>query len=199
MWTRVPSKIRAPVRSGSDGRDQPLTRRQRCRWMTAMSLGPSGAARPVVEGGAFTPRPLTNTFGIVPTAFLAVASSLLPLASATAENDQLGSTVQFVDVTIESGISFVHENAASSEKFLIETMGGGAGWTTTVTAGLISMLRTVRARMRSRPRFRCEALFTVTWATVNSRMSQPQPRPARRDCSLWVWPSVTTTTTATPT
>lgn len=93
-----------------------------------MSLGPSGAARPVVEGGAFTPRPLTNTFGIVPTAFLAVASSLLPLASATAENDQLGSTVQFVDVTIESGISFVHENAASSEKFLIETMGGGAAW-----------------------------------------------------------------------
>ncbi len=37
-------------------------------------------------------------------------------------------TVEFVDVTRESGIDFVHENAATAHKYLIETMGGGAAW-----------------------------------------------------------------------
>ena len=36
--------------------------------------------------------------------------------------------VEFVDVTAKSGISFVHENAATAEKYLIETMGGAAAW-----------------------------------------------------------------------
>jgi hypothetical protein len=36
--------------------------------------------------------------------------------------------VKFVDVASSSGIVFRHENAASSEKYLIETMGGGAAW-----------------------------------------------------------------------
>ncbi len=36
--------------------------------------------------------------------------------------------VRFVDVAAKSGIDFVHDNAASKEKFLIETMGGGAAW-----------------------------------------------------------------------
>ena len=47
---------------------------------------------------------------------------------AAGEDAWTGPDVEFVDVTAESGISFVHENAATSEKFLIETMGGAAAW-----------------------------------------------------------------------
>src|ERR1019366_7440807 len=36
--------------------------------------------------------------------------------------------VRFVDVARQAGIRFVHENAASSEKYLIETMGSGCAW-----------------------------------------------------------------------
>jgi hypothetical protein len=36
--------------------------------------------------------------------------------------------VTFVDVARSSGITFQHDNAASPEKFLIETMGSGCGW-----------------------------------------------------------------------
>src|SRR5438477_5360203 len=36
--------------------------------------------------------------------------------------------VQYRDVTHESGITFQHDNAASPEKYLIETMGSGCGW-----------------------------------------------------------------------
>ncbi|MDE0104423.1 MAG: CRTAC1 family protein [Bryobacterales bacterium] len=36
--------------------------------------------------------------------------------------------VAFREVGAEAGIGFVHENAASPEKYLIETMGGGAAW-----------------------------------------------------------------------
>ena len=34
----------------------------------------------------------------------------------------------FVDVAARAGISFRHDNAASAEKYLIETMGSGCGW-----------------------------------------------------------------------
>lgn len=36
--------------------------------------------------------------------------------------------VRFVDVAAESGLDFVHTNAATDAKYLIETMGGGAAW-----------------------------------------------------------------------
>jgi hypothetical protein len=36
--------------------------------------------------------------------------------------------VTFVDVARSAGITFQHDNAASREKFLIETMGSGCGW-----------------------------------------------------------------------
>jgi enediyne biosynthesis protein E4 len=36
--------------------------------------------------------------------------------------------VTFVDVAARAGISFRHDNAASAEKYLIETMGSGCGW-----------------------------------------------------------------------
>jgi len=36
--------------------------------------------------------------------------------------------VQFTDVSEAAGITFKHDNAATGEKYLIETMGSGAGW-----------------------------------------------------------------------
>ena len=36
--------------------------------------------------------------------------------------------VMFLDVASAAGIRFQHDNAATSEKFLIETMGAGCGW-----------------------------------------------------------------------
>ena len=36
--------------------------------------------------------------------------------------------VTFVDVARSAGITFQHDNAASTEKYLIETMGSGCGW-----------------------------------------------------------------------
>ena len=36
--------------------------------------------------------------------------------------------ITFVDVTAAAGIRFAHDNAASPEKYLIETMGAGAAW-----------------------------------------------------------------------
>ena len=36
--------------------------------------------------------------------------------------------LRFTDVTSAAGITFRHSNAASSEKYLIETMGSGAAW-----------------------------------------------------------------------
>ena len=37
-------------------------------------------------------------------------------------------TVTFVDVAHPAGITFRHDNAASPDKYLIETMGSGCGW-----------------------------------------------------------------------
>src|SRR5262249_27247277 len=36
--------------------------------------------------------------------------------------------VAFVDAAPAAGIRFQHDNAATAEKYLIETMGGGCGW-----------------------------------------------------------------------
>jgi enediyne biosynthesis protein E4 len=38
------------------------------------------------------------------------------------------SPVTFTDVARAAGLSFTHDNAASAEKYLIETMGSGCGW-----------------------------------------------------------------------
>ena len=38
------------------------------------------------------------------------------------------SKVTFVDVATAAGIQFQHDNAATAQKYLIETMGGGCGW-----------------------------------------------------------------------
>ncbi len=47
--------------------------------------------------------------------------------------------VKFVDVAHAAGITFQHDNAASSEKYLIETMGSGCGWIDYDQNGLLDL------------------------------------------------------------
>ncbi len=47
--------------------------------------------------------------------------------------------VTFVDVAHASGINFCHDNAASPEKYLIETMGSGCGWIDFNQDGLLDL------------------------------------------------------------
>jgi hypothetical protein len=49
------------------------------------------------------------------------------------------SAVTFVDVASLSGINFRHDNAASPEKYLIETMGSGCGWIDYDQNGLLDL------------------------------------------------------------
>jgi len=48
-------------------------------------------------------------------------------------------SVAFVDIAQSAGITFKHENAASTEKFLIETMGAGCGWIDYDQDGLLDL------------------------------------------------------------
>lgn len=48
-------------------------------------------------------------------------------------------SVRFVDVAASAGITFRHDNAASSEKYLIETMGSGCGWIDYDQNGLLDL------------------------------------------------------------
>jgi hypothetical protein len=54
------------------------------------------------------------------------ASLFAPVAHSGAAAES--SPIRFVDVTNAAGIAFKHDNAASKDKYLIETMGSGAGW-----------------------------------------------------------------------
>ena len=47
--------------------------------------------------------------------------------------------VTFVDIATEAGIHFVHDNAASDQKYLIETMGSGCGWIDYDQDGLLDL------------------------------------------------------------
>ena len=60
------------------------------------------------------------------------ARELWPLAPSAQQ-------VSFVDVGPSSGITFHHNNAASPEKFLIETMGSGCGWIDYDQNGLLDL------------------------------------------------------------
>jgi enediyne biosynthesis protein E4 len=50
-----------------------------------------------------------------------------------------GNQVTFTDVTRTAGIDFRHDNAASPEKYLIETMGAGCGWIDYDQNGLLDL------------------------------------------------------------
>ena len=88
----------------------------------------SGVGGTEAKGRELTPRSDAGGFGIPWAALVAMASSLWPLGAADTQEVSRDHQVEFIDVTLESGISFVHENAATREKYLIETMGGAAAW-----------------------------------------------------------------------
>src|SRR5437899_13073165 len=48
-------------------------------------------------------------------------------------------SVKFADVAERAGISFLHDNAASAKKYLIETMGAGCGWIDYDQNGLLDL------------------------------------------------------------
>ncbi len=66
---------------------------------------------------------------------------VLPVFAYPGTRDQHTSenTVRFVDVARAAGITFVHDNAASHEKYLIETMGSGCGWIDYDQNGLLDL------------------------------------------------------------
>ncbi|HEX3121448.1 MAG TPA: CRTAC1 family protein, partial [Candidatus Acidoferrum sp.] len=47
--------------------------------------------------------------------------------------------IKFVDIAAAAGITFRHQNAASNEKYLIETMGAGCGWIDYDQNGLLDL------------------------------------------------------------
>jgi enediyne biosynthesis protein E4 len=68
----------------------------------------------------------------------------IPAAALAAGVRSLGAApprfpIRYVDVTRTAGISFVHENAFSEQKHLIETMGSGCGWIDYDQNGLLDL------------------------------------------------------------
>jgi hypothetical protein len=61
------------------------------------------------------------------------------LAPRLSSNSRTNGPVTFVDVAARSGITFRHDNAASPEKYLIETMGSGCGWIDYDQNGLLDL------------------------------------------------------------
>src|SRR3954470_11940240 len=59
----------------------------------------------------------------------AVACALSPLLlGAQTRGSRPAARPLFVDVTVKSGITFVHKSGASPEKFMVETFGSGLAW-----------------------------------------------------------------------
>jgi enediyne biosynthesis protein E4 len=85
--------------------------------------------QPTKTGQAISRRDLLQGLG-------SVAIVLAAGRSASPANE---TRVSFLDVSGAAGISFRHDNAASPEKYLIETMGGGCGWIDYNQDGLIDL------------------------------------------------------------
>src|SRR3954462_927549 len=85
--------------------------------------------QPTKTGQAISRRDLLKGLG-------SVAIVLAAGRSASPANE---TRVSFLDVSGAAGISFRHDNAASPEKYLIETMGGGCGWIDYNQDGLIDL------------------------------------------------------------
>ena len=67
------------------------------------------------------------------------AGAALTLSPLVLSDSQATALPRFVDVTRASGIAFQHDNAASPEKYLIETMGSGCGWIDYDQDGLLDL------------------------------------------------------------
>jgi enediyne biosynthesis protein E4 len=84
----------------------------------------------VKKPSSITRRALLRTIGS--------AGAALALPRFTHPEQPLSHT-RFVDVTRAAGITFEHDNAASPEKYLIETMGSGCGWIDYDQNGLLDL------------------------------------------------------------
>src|ERR1700722_11994426 len=71
--------------------------------------------------------------------YLGSAGIGLAVSPILRSDSQPHSPVTFVDVARSAGITFQHDNAASSEKYLIETMGSGCGWIDYDQNGLLDL------------------------------------------------------------
>jgi len=67
------------------------------------------------------------------------SGAALALSSLGSGQSRAQPSINFVDVTRAAGINFQHDNAASTEKFLIETMGSGCGWIDYDQDGLLDL------------------------------------------------------------
>jgi hypothetical protein len=87
--------------------------------------------------------------------------------------------VRFVDVTASAGISFHHDNAASAEKYLIETMGAGCAWIDYDQDGLLDLylVNSAPTRAYTPPKLLRSALYrnngngTFTDVTAKAHVS----------------------------
>jgi enediyne biosynthesis protein E4 len=70
--------------------------------------------------------------------YLAAAGAVAPVTHARWPSPE-SFGVKYVDVAAEAGIAFHHQNAASNEKYLIETMGSGCGWIDYDQNGLLDL------------------------------------------------------------
>ena len=77
-----------------------------------------------------SPRTVSQASGLTIVILLTILFSTLFSALFRSEEAGKGSgrEVSFVDVSAESGIRFQHDNAASKEKYLVETMGSGCAF-----------------------------------------------------------------------
>ena len=64
--------------------------------------------------------------------------SLLLFPASKADNNTEREII-FRDIAKDAGIHFVHDNAATAEKYLIETMGSGCGWIDYNADGLLDL------------------------------------------------------------
>src|SRR5580692_441522 len=71
--------------------------------------------------------------------YLGSAGIGLAVSPILRSDSQTHSPVTFVDVARSAGITFQHDDAASSEKYLIETMGSGCGWIDYDQNGLLDL------------------------------------------------------------
>ena len=85
---------------------------------------------PVKPVSAISRRNLIQALGVIGTS-LVLGRSAFPANPSVA--------VRFVDMASAAGINFRHDNAASAEKFLIETMGSGCGWIDYNQDGLLDL------------------------------------------------------------
>ena len=130
-------------------------------------------------------------------------SWLLLIAGAT------GSGVQFADATKASGIAFTHRNSATSNKYLVETMGGGVALLDYDNDGRLDIFLTNGAKIDdpmpdgndslTRPtRTFWNRLYhqTADGTFVDVTREGAASPACRRTATAWAWRSATTTTTA---